>query len=186
MWTPNCCTALDTLINIILNNPSLQPDLSRPFFLQVDASTFATGVILMQKDNGGKHVAVGFHSQTFNDTGHNYNIHDRKLLAIYHGRTHNQHLLLSSPLPITVLMDHKNLEYYQKPQNINWWVAQYFPHLADYNFKLVHITGPTNKADPLSHHPDYDNGSNDNTNIVILPPQLFAHAVTFSSLDDWT
>ena len=39
IWTHECHMALDTLINIIHNNPSLwQPDLSKPFFLQVDAS----------------------------------------------------------------------------------------------------------------------------------------------------
>ena len=77
VWTPECQTALDTLINIILNNPSLhQPNLNKPFFLQVDASTFATGAILTQKDKRGKHLAVGFHSQSFNDAERNYDIHD--------------------------------------------------------------------------------------------------------------
>ena len=74
---PECWTVLDTLINIILNNPSLrQPNLNKPFFLQVDASAFATGAILTQKDDRGKHLAVGFHSQSFNDAERNYNIHN--------------------------------------------------------------------------------------------------------------
>jgi hypothetical protein len=83
-WTEDCTRALDTLINIILDNPSiLQPDLTKPFFLQVDASAFATGAILTQKDKRGKHLAVGFYSQTFNEAERNYDIHDRELLAIY-------------------------------------------------------------------------------------------------------
>ena len=127
---------------------------------------------------------MGFHSKTFNDAERNYDIHDRELLAVYRGLTHNRHLLLSSPYPITVLTDHKNLEYYRKPQNINRRVARYIPHLADYNFILTHILGPTNKADALSRRPDYDDGSDDNTNVTVLPPQLFALATTFSSLDD--
>ena len=147
-------------------------------------SVFATGVILTQKDDRGKHVAVGFHSKTFNDTERNYDIHNHELLAVYRRLTHNRHLLLSSPHPITVLTDHKNLEYYRKPQNINRRVARYIPHLTDYNFILTHIPGPTNKADTLSRWPDYDNGSNDNMDIIVLPPQLFARAITFSSLDD--
>ena len=151
VWTPDCRTALDQLINIILANPSLQqPDPTKPFFLQVDVSAFATGAILTQKDDRGKHVAVGFHSKTFNDAEQNYNIHDRELLAVYHGLTHNCHLLLGSPHPVTVLTDHKNLEYYRKPQNINRRVARYIPHLADYNFTLAHILGSTNKVDALS------------------------------------
>ena len=62
-WTPQCRQALDTLIKIVLLNPSLrQPDLNKPFFLQVDALAFATGAILTQKDAQGKDEAVGFHS----------------------------------------------------------------------------------------------------------------------------
>jgi hypothetical protein len=72
------------------------------------------GAILTQKDERGKHLAIGFHSQTFNDTECNYNIHDRELLAVYRGLTHHRHLLLSSPFPVTVLTDHKNLEYYHQ------------------------------------------------------------------------
>ena len=126
IWTPECWNILDTLINIILNNLSLwQPNLAKPFFLQVDTSAFATGAILTQKDNRGKHVAVGFHSLTFNNAEHNYDydIHNQELLAVYRGLTHNHHHLLSSPHPITVYTDHKNLEYYRKPQTINCHVT---------------------------------------------------------------
>jgi hypothetical protein len=182
-WTEDCTRALGTLINIILDNPSvLQPDLTKPFFLQVDASAFATGAILTQKDERGKHLAVGFHSQTFNEAKRNYNIHDRELLAVYRGLTYYRHLLLSSPFPTTVLTDHKNLEYYRHPRHINWRIARYVQQLADYNFQLVHIPGSTNKADALSRRPDYDDGSDDNSDVTVLPPDLFIQLTTLSCL----
>ena len=63
-WTPECRTALDALINAVTQNPTLaQPDLSSPFFLQVDASAYTTRAILTQKDTRGKHQAVGFLSK---------------------------------------------------------------------------------------------------------------------------
>jgi hypothetical protein len=59
LWTPNCTKALTQLIDIILDNPSItQPDLKKPFSLQVDTSAFATGAILTQKDKQGKQLAV--------------------------------------------------------------------------------------------------------------------------------
>jgi hypothetical protein len=184
LWTPDCTKALNQLIDTILDNPSLiQPDLAKPFFLQVDASAFATGAILTQKDERGKHLAVGFHSQTFNEAEHNYDIHDRELLAVYQGLTHHRHLLLSSPFPITVMMDH-----------INRRIARYVQQLVDYNFQLVHIPGSTNKANTLSRQPDYDDGSDDNSDITVLPPELFiqstklaclfSHAITLSNIND--
>lgn len=119
-WTKECHKALDTPINIVLPNLILcQLDLSKPFFLQVNALAYTTGAILTQRDKRGKHIAVGFHSHTFNYAKQNYNIHYCKLLAVFRGLTNYQHLLLSSPHPVIVYTDHKNLEYYHKPQNIN-------------------------------------------------------------------
>jgi hypothetical protein len=84
LWTQECTNALNSLITTILDNPALQQlDLSCPFFLQVDASAFAMGAILIQKDERGKHVAVGFHSQTFNEAERNYNIHVCEFLAVF-------------------------------------------------------------------------------------------------------
>ena len=56
VWTTECHTALDTLISAVTEGPMLaQPDMNRPFFLQVDASAYATGAILSQQDERGKH-----------------------------------------------------------------------------------------------------------------------------------
>ena len=119
-WTDECRTALDTLINAVTKGPVLaQPNLSLPFFLQVDASAYATGAILTQQDEQKKHRAIAFFSKTFNEAERNYDIHDRELVAVYRGLTHWRHLLLSSPFPVTVLTDHKNLEYYKEPHHIN-------------------------------------------------------------------
>lgn len=54
--------------------------------------------------------------------------------------------------------------------------------LADYNFQLVHIPGSTNKADALSRWPDYDDGSDDNSDVTVLPPDLFVQSTTHACL----
>ena len=141
-WTPECRAALDTLIDTVTQGPTLaQPDLSLPFFLQVDASAYATRAILTQKDDRGKHWAVGFLSKTFNEAERNYDIHDRELLAVFRALTHWRHLLLSSPYETTVLTDHKNLEYYKEPHHINQRITRYVQRMQDYNFIIKHIPG---------------------------------------------
>jgi hypothetical protein len=55
---------------------------------------------------------------------------------------------------------------------------------VDYNFTLVHFPGTANKSDALSRRPDYPQGLEDNEDITVLPPHLFARATTFSSIDD--
>ena len=183
VWTPECRMALDTLINTVTQGPTLaQPDLSLPFSLQVDASAYATGAILTQKDTRGKHRAVGFLSKTFNEAERNYDIHDRELLAVFRALSHWRHLLLSSPHVTTVLTDHKNLEYYKEPHHINQCIARYVQRMQDYNFIIQHIPGESNKSDALSRQPDYDQGTNDNTNVTVLPPHLFVNTTTLSCL----
>jgi len=82
-WIPECHEALDKLISTVLTDPALQqPDINKPFQLEVDTSTFATGAILSQKDDRGKSHTIGFHSKTFTEAEQNYDIHDRELLAV--------------------------------------------------------------------------------------------------------
>src|SRR6202158_968983 len=186
-WTPECQVALDSLIDAVLTNPVLQqPNFTEPYFLQADASAFAVGAILTQKDARGKHGAIGFFSQSFNDAERNYDIYDRELLALVRGLEKWRHLLIGSPHPITVYTDHKNLEYYRLPQHINRRVARYIPRLAEYNYTLVHLPGTSNKADGLSRRPDLHDGSDDNRDVIVLPSSLFTLALTFSSIDDRT
>jgi hypothetical protein len=150
-WTDQCQQALDTLINILLDDPNLtQPDPSRPYYLYVDASDYASGAILTQRDDRGKHCAIGYHSKTFSPAEQNYAIHDNEFLAVICGLETYRHLLSGMSEPVTVYTDHNNLEYYSHPQNITRQVARLIPHLADYNYILVHIPGQSNKADALS------------------------------------
>ena len=175
---------MDRLAQAVAANPVLQrPNYDQPFFLEVDASQFATGAILSQKDERGRLRPVGSISHSFTLAERNYDIHDRELLAIIHGLRAWRHILLSSPHVVTIYTDHKNLTYYRHAQRIARQVARYLGELADYNFVLVHKPGTSNHADHLSRCPDYDTGSTDNENITVLPPHLFVNATDLLSME---
>jgi RNase H-like domain found in reverse transcriptase len=110
-----------------------------------------------------------------------YDVYDQELLAMMRGLRQWQHLLLSLPFTMTVIMDHANLQYYWQPQKINQCVAHYLADLADYQFKLIHKPGTSNKADHLSQQLDYDEGKEDNEDVQVLPDKLFINTV--ASLD---
>jgi hypothetical protein len=97
---------------------------------------------------------------------------------------HWKHLLAGMLLLVQVFVDHANLTYYCHPQKIPQHVAWYINDLSDYNFELKHIAGTANCVDVLSWCPDYDDGSNDNENIVALPDHLFLHQVSTVTLWD--
>ena len=54
--------------------------------------------------------------------------------------------------------------------------------MQDYNFIIKHIPRESNKSDALSQRPDYDQGTNDNTNVTVLPLHLFVNTTTLSCL----
>ena len=53
-WTEECTQSLDALLKIVSSDPVLhRPDYDQPFILEVDASQYATGAILYQRDEEG-------------------------------------------------------------------------------------------------------------------------------------
>ena len=183
-WTNQHTKAVETLIKIITSGPVLKcPDPEKPFELEVDASSFAIGAVLIQKDEQGVDRQVGYFSKALTSTERNYNIWDREFMSIIWGLRNWRHLLQGSPHPVIVKTDHANLQYYRHPQKINRRVARYISTLADFNIKLQHLPGTKNRADPLSRRPDYDDGTGDNEQVTALPDELFARVMETTALD---
>src|SRR5260221_6109155 len=184
-WTEECRQALNELINRVKSDPVLRcPDPGQPFELEVDASAFAIGAVLRQRDEKGDLRDIGFFSKALNQTEHNYDIWDREFMAVVFGLRHWRHLLAGSPHPVIVWTDHVNLQYYRHPQKINRRVARYIALLSDYNLVLKHLPGIKNRADALSRRPDHANGQNDNEDTTALPDQLFARGIEIRALEE--
>ena len=58
------------------------PDQLKPFQIESDVSTVATGAVLTQLDSNGNQHPVTFMSKMFTDTERKYKIYDRELLGI--------------------------------------------------------------------------------------------------------
>jgi RNase H-like domain found in reverse transcriptase len=113
VWTPTCAKALDTLITCVTSELVLwHPDPSRAYELEVDASSFALGSILFQRDNTGKRRVVAYHSWALTPSERNYAVGDREFLAMIEGLKRNQYLVMGSPHKLTLYTDHDNLRFY--------------------------------------------------------------------------
>jgi hypothetical protein len=55
--------------------------------------------------------------------------------------------------------------------------------LANYNILIKHHPGTKNRADPLSHQPDHNDGSHNNLNVTVLPNQLFAQVTDITDIE---
>ena len=119
-WTTECKEALERLIKIATSEPVLRcPDPEKPFELEVDASAFAVGAVLIQQDKQERQRHVGYFSKNLNETERNYDIWDREFMAVILALRFWRHLLQGSPHKVVVFMDHANLQYYRHPQKIN-------------------------------------------------------------------
>ena len=183
-WTEQQQLAFETLRARLVSEPVLkQPQLNQQFEIEVDASGFVIGAVLMQRDKQGKRHPVVYFSATLNEAERNYNIFSLELYAIVRALRHWRALVAGSPEVIIIYMDHANLQYWKEPHKIPRRITREVMELEEYNFKLVHIKGRENgRADALSRWPSYDQGGEDNDRVVVLPERLFvrtAHTITY-------
>jgi hypothetical protein len=87
----------------------IHADPSKPFVLEMDASNFALSVIFSQPREDNFLHPIGFHSHKFFPVEINYEIHDRKLLAIVDVFEEWHHLLEGAQRKIIVYFNHKNI-----------------------------------------------------------------------------
>ena len=179
-WTPSCQSSFNSLKCIFLSKPVLHlPNLSAPFTIATDASKYVSRAILLQTNSNGEWHPCSYLSQSFSPAEQNYDIYDRELLAVIHTLKSWCHYLHSSPFPVQVFTDHKNLTYFCQPQSLNRQQARWLIDLADFDLKMIHVPGKLLAGpDALSRRPDLlppEDANNDG--VTLLPPSLFVNII---------
>ena len=175
-WTPECEDTFTSIKHRFSEAPVLlMPDPTKPFLLATDASKYATGGVLSQRDGNGIWHPCGFISQSFSEAERNYQIYDRELLAIIRGFETWRHFLMGSPHKVTVHTNHKNLTFYRTPQKLNRRQARWQLFLSEFEFELIHVPGNRMAVpDALSRRPDLcPEEDNDNEDQIMLPEEVF-------------
>jgi len=133
----NCRRAFNTLKQAFTSAPILMHwVLDAQPVVETNASDYALAAILsiMTKDNEIHPVA--FHSRPFSAPELNYDVHDKELLAIFEAFKMWQHYLEGSALPIDVVMDHKNLEYFLTTKVLTRRQARWSEYLSQFNLVI--------------------------------------------------
>ncbi|XP_073500291.1 uncharacterized protein [Phyllobates terribilis] len=150
-WSSEAIEAFVYLKERFTSAPILmQPDVTRPFLVEVDASSVGVGAVLSQDNGDGLHPCA-FFSKKFSETELNYDIGNRELLAIKLAFEHWRHFLEGAEFPVQVLTDHKNLIYLDAAKRLNARQARWALFFSRFNFSVTYIPGTKNvKADALS------------------------------------
>jgi len=174
-WTDACQEAFEKLKEEFQKAPVLlMPDSTKPFVIETDASKFATGAVIRQKDMNGNYHPCGYISHSFDATQRNYEIYDRELMGIVRALETWRHYLQGSPFLTIILSDHKNLMYFRTAQKLNRRQARWSLFLSEFDLKLIHTPGSKMiQSDALSRQPDHITDEIDNDDIIVLPDNIF-------------
>jgi len=119
-WGDKQQGAFDTLKTAMITEPILQHfNPERAVTIETDASDYAIGAKCSQPDNNGILHPVAYYSRKLKDLERNYDIHDKELLAIVDAlRKWDTYCKTTGP-KITILTNHKNLEYLKTKKDLN-------------------------------------------------------------------
>jgi len=92
--------------------------------VKTDALDYALTVILSIVNKENEVHPVAFDSYTFTTVELNYDIYDKKLLAIFEAFKIWQHYLKGPVYPTDIVIDHKNLEYFSTTKVLTQRQAQ--------------------------------------------------------------
>ncbi|KAF7338861.1 Transposon Tf2-12 polyprotein [Mycena sanguinolenta] len=148
--------AFDKLKAALLSQPVLRHfDPTRPSTLATDASDFALAGVLMQPDDEGHLHPVAFYSRKFTPAEINYEVYDKELLAVVESFRDMRAWLIGTSHPVSVISDHKNLEYFMSTRVLNRRQVRWSMFLSEFDFKLSWGPGVKNVADAPSRRPDF-------------------------------
>ena len=126
-----------------------------PITVETDASDYAVAAILSITCPDNEIHPVAFHSRTLTGAELNYDTHDKELLAIFEAFTSWRHYLEGSALPIDVVTDHKNLEYFSTTKLLTRRQARWSEFLCQFNLAVRYRPGKLGaKPDALTRRWD--------------------------------
>jgi hypothetical protein len=175
-WDSEQIHAFKELRSRFVASPVLaQWDPSRPTRVEVDSSGFASGGEILQKQDDGHWHPIAYRSESMDPAERNYQIWDRKMLAIIRALKDWRHFLEGLPQPFEIYSDHANLVWWTKVQDLSRRQVRWAIWLSRFDFKLVVWPGVTmGKADALSRCGDHEvKDGEDNQSQVVLHPDHF-------------
>jgi len=109
-WKKEQEKAFGKLKAVFTTEPVLAfPDIDKEMRVEVDASDYAIGGVLLTKCKDGKWRPVAFVSKLLNATECNYEIHDKEMLTVIRCLEAWRYYLEGAKLEFKIWTDHKNL-----------------------------------------------------------------------------
>lgn len=179
-WNTAAEDAFQTLKHILTSAPVLlQPDTTRSFIIETDASEWAIGCVLLQTscDSNQAHP-VAYDGRKLTPAEVNYPVHEKELLAIKYA-LNTWRIYIENEYPVTIYTDHESLKYLQTMRNPTKRLARWIADFSEYRLDIRYRKGASMVApDAISRRPDLMGDG---------PRNLAAHCEAIRGLeeDEW-
>lgn len=118
------------------------PDSERQFFVHTDASKFAIGAVLVQRDENGMVNPTHFASRKLQEPGKKYSTFEREALAVTFARKKVRPYLLGSPF--AVFPDYWSIQKTFSTKKVDKRLAIWLNIMAEYVVEGRHRPGAQN------------------------------------------
>ena len=135
VWTEECTKAFNKLKNRLSTALVLiPPDWSKPFEVHVDASNFAIGSVLSQKNDEGHDRPIYFSSRQLSGAEKNYSVTECEGLGMVYSVQKYRHYLLG--YKFTFHIDHDALKYMVNKPQLSGRIARWVLLLQEFDFDV--------------------------------------------------
>ena len=157
MWTEKAEKAFKKLKKLfIFQSVLIMFESEKLITLEMNASNEAIEACISQSDDKKHLHLIAFHSRKLTEVELNYEIHDKKLLAIVDSFKQWRVYLEESRHQIQVYINHKNLLYFMITKVLNQRQIRWSKKLSSYNFQIQYWKKSENlKSNVLSRKADH-------------------------------
>lgn len=140
IWTQDQQDAFERLKRCLTSPPILAyPDFERPFILYTDASSFALGAILSQKDDQKRERVIAYASRTLRPPERKYSATEVECLAVVWAVQYYHHYLHGHKF--TVITDHAALAYLKNMKNPVGRLGRWLMTFNSYDMEIINRPG---------------------------------------------
>lgn len=149
-WDTECSKSFETLKHKLSTAPILLPfDQDSDIVVTTDASDYAVGATLeLLESNGKVKGVVAYISAKLSGSQLNWPVREKEGYAVRLALKSWAHYLKGKHFVLKT--DHESLKYLHSKRNDSPKIARWLNVFAEFDFEIVYIPGPTNRADGLS------------------------------------
>jgi hypothetical protein len=141
-WTLGAENSFLKLKQLLVSAPILtNPDFSKPFIIQTDASDTGLAAVLIQGEGEDERV-IAYASRSLNKSERNYSATEKECLAVLFGIEKYRPYVEGTHFQ--VITDHYSLLWLAHLQNPSGRLARWSLRMAQYNFSISHRKGKLN------------------------------------------